>query len=394
MSDPLIPPIVAAAERVLGAGVRLEPGDLLRDGGRNRVVRCNVIDDGGTDLPTTVIVKASVGEGESAYDPANDTVGSTAWRFFNEWAGSRFLHGIETTPPLCAGLIAGDTAAGIVVLEDLGRVSSLADAVRGDDPERATIALRRYADALGRTHAATVGRAAEFAELRRAIGGRETEREGEGVRWLRENVGPFRELCAALNVPIAPGFDDEIERIRHSMDEPPAELMAFSPCDTCPDNHHQNDVDGGVRFFDFEFAGFRHALLDAAYLNLPFPTCWCVSRFPAALLPELLAVYRARFPVPDAVFYPELVRASAYWTLSTVSWGWKGWMEKDDDWGPVSVRQRHVFRLENHIELAERHAVLPALTQTARGLLATLRDRWETLAPMPLYPAFRATEDE
>ena len=71
---------VAAAEAALAhawnSPVLLGVAEVLREQGRNRVLRCPVRDapDGS---PVSVIIKASVGEGVEAFDPATDTLGST-----------------------------------------------------------------------------------------------------------------------------------------------------------------------------------------------------------------------------------------------------------------------------------------------------------------------------
>ena len=53
-----------------------------------------------------------------------------------------------------------------LVLDDLGEGPSLADRLLGPDPAAAAAALERYAQALGQLHAATLGRAAEYSEIR------------------------------------------------------------------------------------------------------------------------------------------------------------------------------------------------------------------------------------
>jgi hypothetical protein len=399
-------PLLAATERVLtdafGGPVRLEVRDTLRERYRNRVLRLAVT-DGPAGTPATVIVKTAEGEGDDAYDPAKDALGGTSWRLYNEWAGNSFLGSLGAEPPLSARLIGGDRETGVIVLEDLGAPLSLADRLTGDDPAAAEAALLAYARSMGRLHAATAGREEEFMSLRRTLGATETAREREGVRWLRENVAPFQELLGALGIAPAPGFEADVEEVRRAMDEP-GPWLAFAPGDTCPDNHKLTDDGAAVRFFDFEFAGFRHALLDAAYFHLPFPTCWCVNRLPDGRPARLEAAYRAEAArgIPavadDAAFDRERLRAGAYWLPATLSWGWQDWLKEDRQWGISTRRQRHLLRLENVVALAERAGPdrLPALTDAARRLRDVLAARWlpEGLEPMPLYPPFRAGAGE
>lgn len=390
---------VAAAERVLsdtfGGPVRLGEPESLRDKYRNRVLRCPVT-QAPAGVPASVIVKASVGEGNDTYDPHKDTLGGTAWRFFNEWAGTRFLNErAATDAPLCARLLGGNAVAGLLVLEDLGTGPSLADSLQGDDPEQARAALFAYAASLGRLHARTLGGEADWRRVRNAVGGREMIREREGVRWIRENVEPFVKNCAALGVPLANGFEDEVAAVRQTFDASNGPFDAFAPCDTCPDNNRIEEG-GRLRFFDFEFGGFRHALLDAAYLHLPFPTCWCVNRLPKDLPDELETVYRRELASScpearsEAVFHAAMNQAVAYWTVASVSWSIKDALQENGTWGISTVRQRHPFRLENFADRADRFGHLPALSATCRALAAHLRELWpEDDTAMPLYPPFR-----
>src|SRR5436305_1059805 len=86
--------ILRAAEAVIaarfGGAVRLLVVDVLREKYRNRVLRC-AVHDAPAGAPAWVILKTVEGEGENAYDPSIDIHEGTAWRFYNEWAGNRFL---------------------------------------------------------------------------------------------------------------------------------------------------------------------------------------------------------------------------------------------------------------------------------------------------------------
>lgn len=393
-------PLREGAERALadalGAPVGLEVVDALREGGRNRVARFRVT-DGPDGAPETVVAKANVGDDEHPYDPEDDALGSNAWRFYNEWSSGLYLGGLGAEPPFAARVLGGSRGDGLIVLDDLGPPYSLADQMQGGDRAALETGLLTYAATLGRLHAATAGagQEAEFTRMRLAVGGTETAREREGVRWLRENVEPFGKLCEALGVTTAPGFDADVEAVRAAVDDP-GPYLAFAPCDTCPDNHKLMPG-GSLRFFDFEFSGFRHALLDASYFRVPFPTCWCVNRLPEAIGDRMEAAYRAELvrgcpeAGDDGAFAAEMARACAYWLLSTVTWGWEKYLAEDHRWGLASVRQRHLMRLENFAALSARTGEpLPAIAETARALRDTLHARWSAdLEPMPLYAPFR-----
>jgi hypothetical protein len=154
--------------RALGGPIRLGPPQSLRDKYRNRVLRCRV-EEAPSGAPPSVIVKAAVGEGENVYDPRTDKPESTAWRFFNEWAGARFLNERVSDPPLSARFFGADPAHGVLVLEDLGSGPALSDELQGDDPDAATNALLRYAASMGRLHAQTIGGEADWRRIRNEV---------------------------------------------------------------------------------------------------------------------------------------------------------------------------------------------------------------------------------
>ena len=145
-------------------------------------------------------------------------------------------------------------------------------------------------------------------------------------------------------------------------------------------------------FFDCEGARMRHALLDAAYLLAPFPTCWCMSRLPSGLPERLLAAYREYFPGGDDSD-EQLTLVLAGWVMLTLTWDWAGkWEEEDHTWGLVTLRQRHLHRLENLLARPNLPTILPSVAQVAQSLHGILKARWADLEPMPLYPAFRGEE--
>jgi hypothetical protein len=167
---------------------------------------------------------------------------------------------------------------------------------------------------------------------------------------------------------------------------------AFNVTDACPDNHLlAGDV---VRFFDFEFAGFAHALLEAAYLVLPFPTCWCVGRLPDALQRRAVDVYRTELSVhgtaaqDSELFRRSLLTACAAWTLRSVVWTIGDALVTDDDWGLATHRQRHIYRLERFAAMADEANELCAIGQVTKDLAGELRRRWRGRdLGFPVYPA-------
>lgn len=367
---------------------------MLRDRGRNRVARFPVI-EGPEGVPASVVVKTATGEGENDYDPAKGLESDANRRFFHEWTGNRFLterSGEEGGVRVGARFYGGRRDSGVIVLEDLGAPHSLADHMQADDRPVLEMALVQYAASMGRMHAVTAGRKDAFDRLYAEISG-VAPKEGEKSEDFSPNADRFRDYCTKLGVPIATGFDEDIAEVRRLLNTP-GPFEAFKPGDTCPDNHRLMD-DGWARFFDFEFAGFGHCLLDAAYFYMPFPTCWCVNRLPDDQIARMEAAYRSELAKgcpaagDDTIFLPALAAACAFWAIGTLAWGLEGALKEDGRWGISTVRQRHPLRLENFARIAERAGTLPALAETCRTLAAHLRNLWPETEPMPFYSAFR-----
>ena len=388
---PVLQRVRAAAEGLLvnylNAPARLgEPARLGGTRDRSTVVRCVVV-EGPAAAPPFVVVKHYYGD--VAPRPADEEPWTPELRLLNEWAGLRFLNALPDTAP-GPRLYGGDRQAAVLVMEDLGDGPCLADLLQGDDQAAAITACEQYAAGLGRLHAATAGRVDAYREQREALGAPILPHEQAGALLARE-LPAFIEGSRQVDVEPTDATRAEALTIAAMMDEP-GMWAAFSPGDTCPDNHRL--LSGQPRFFDLEFGGMRHALLDASYLWVPFPTCWCVNRLPIDLVPRLETIYQtelARTCPPagdDAAFNRALVAACAYWTIVTLGWDLTKSLAEDFQWGIAGIRPRHLLRLETLAQLSDRTGHFPAIGATAHALGERLRERWPDVV-MPLYPPFR-----
>lgn len=131
-------------------GRRVVLGDavLIEERGRSLVIRCGVQGHAGLQ---SVIVKHNTGDDE---------------RGFTDWASLQFLSGIEQANGIAPRFYAGDPAARIVVMEDLGGSRSLADVLDSSDETMET--PRGLALPMARLVAATAGREDQPRQLREA----------------------------------------------------------------------------------------------------------------------------------------------------------------------------------------------------------------------------------
>ncbi len=363
---PDVAKIVSAASAAVGQPLT-DPIALPGGSGRSTVLRCR---DG---AGATVIVKTYPDNGESLSC------------FAAEAAGLQVAGGTDLAP----AFLGADRDVRAVMMSDLGEGASLADVLLGDSAPAAEGALLSWASACGELSAATRRRQPEFDSLRAAyLGGRadESYRAGLGGRILAAG-----EAAGQVGVTPPYGLSAELAEIAAAVDH----QAVFSPGDICPDNNVLTA--DGIRFLDFESAGFHSTFLDAAYIRMPFSTCWCVFRLPRELAAAAEGCYRsgvcAAWPTlaDDLIWERGVRRGVAAWTLSGLHWLLRDAIEADEptDLAAESPRTRQLLRCrwQTLADALEPAGDLPAVAALMRSLLAAT-ENWQ--APdLPLYPAFR-----
>jgi len=381
-------PILAAAERllsnVLGSQVRLgEVESLTEKGRRNVVLRCRNLSSG---APSSFIIKQVAVEN---YDPRD----ATSWdvrRFLSDWVGAEFLSMILNVPRCSPRFYAGDRASGFFILEDLGPHRSLVKPLLEEDAASAATALLTLATCLGKLHAATRSHSARFESLCHDLSPQAGLVSWTGAEF-HERITLLQAGLERLAVRREAAFLQELEAVSGAI-ERPGPFFTYVHGDPCPDNVFLSGE--RVRLIDFEFGRFGHALIDATYGRMMFPTCWCANRLPEGLISRMESAYRAELvkgcpeAEDDSVFETALVAVCAFWLLNTLGWQLQGALREDRTWGIATVRSRLLARLETFLAIAGERGQLPAVRGMAERLLEVLRERWPEAPPLPLYPAF------
>ncbi|WP_433612641.1 phosphotransferase family protein [Prescottella agglutinans] len=269
--------VVAAAEKLLtrrtGAPVRLvDPVD-LGGSGRTIVLRVRVAENP-FSLPRTLVIKQVRETSRKAagaridFDVPDHSTVDVA--FLREAVSYQFATALATESRPGAELLAYDFEARLLVLGDLGDSTPFPSLLKNADPDTVTNSLMAMAQALGRMHAATVGREEDFtALLRRAEVAHCGDVVAEQAAASLETVPSL--LGEHLGIEVSPEVLDIAARAGKLFGG--GRFRAFSPSDLCPDNIIVNDE--GVRFLDYEWGGFRDATLDLAYALVSFPACLC-----------------------------------------------------------------------------------------------------------------------
>lgn len=357
----IVTDLVAIASAALG--LPLSDPIPLPGSGRSAVVRCRIPADG------TVVVKSYLDTTEGKESFAAETAGLT------------FVAATGAGP----GLLAADASHHLIVMSDLGTAPSLADLLLGDSSSQAADALLAWASACGNLAASTAGRRAEFDQL---------AAPARHMHWFKRRIWQIPELLDDASIEAPAGLADELSDLTSLLT--PGQFDVFSPGDICPDNNLITTA--GVKFIDFEEAGFHSAFLDAAYLRMPFSTCWCVFTLPDDLARRAEARYRelvsGTFPdlAADEVWQPGVHRACAAWTLHALTYLLDRSVLADASMNSLAThaptsRQLLRYRWQRLSAQLDQAAELPAISALMANLLAATHS-WR--APgLPPYPAFR-----
>lgn len=368
------------AERLLtdlwGTTVRLHDGTRLHGSHRSQVYRWTV-QTTSTHQPTSVIIKQPV--------PPHGTVEL----LLNDWAGLQFLSQLPEAQSLAPQLYVGNRESGLVVLEDLGKVTQLNDLLLSGNREDATNGLVALAATLGRMHAASIGHQESFDHFRNSLGERQTNAtKEEAIQHLKHVLWQW--TSAARVIP-ASGIDADFEALEKFMDERTL-FMAYTHNDPCPDNCLI--VDGEAKLIDFESGSYRHALLDGVYGRIHFPTCWCVNQIPSKVYEMMEEAYRLELAkkcdaANDIELFKRAVTEACAWQ---VVWSLDHHLLTGDIPCKISSkRQRVVVRLDKFAEISDETNHLKVMGAAAREMAASLRAQWRMEDnEMPVYPAFRS----
>lgn len=311
-------------------------------------------------LPRSVIVK-SLREHPQGFrtDPQ---------QILNELAAVEFLAGLG--PNLVARLLASDTGADVLVLEDLAPRVSLAERLQIGDRADAEVGLSAFALAMAQLHAATVGHEETYYARRGALGPVDPRVERE--RFIGWGWDETRSHADSLGVRLAGKGETEMEGVFSTLADP-ASFLALSNGDSGTNNFLING-DGG-RIIDFEFAGYRHALTDVACLYVPGPM-WITVADPTAS--GLEAVYRSALSrtVPQAEDDGLFGFGVAASCLAMAIERLHRLPQLDARAPGDQSRLQMVSTLESAARVAERHSSLPRLSSWVRQIAAALRSRW------------------
>lgn len=362
---------VAAGEAVLarrfGSVIKLVDPELLAGSGPATVVRARIASSP-FGLPRTIVIKhypdlAPAGEP----DP-----------FAQEAVSYQLFTALPPEDRMCPELLAHDQAARVLVIDDLGRAPTLRDKLFGRDARAAERSLLSWARSLGRLHATTAGREADFDALLRRVGGPVKHEDSTPTAACAQLPSLLTE-AAGVDTP------EEVRRYAEQACARARSLAyrAFSPVDLSPENNLVTSH--GVRFLDFERGRVRNALIDAAHLRVPFASAAEPRALPAGMSEAMIAAWRAEI----AGVWPGLAENDA---LSEHLLDHQLLLVWVNTWSALAARCEKPAALvtwwRNLHGYAERQGS-DRLAAHARETAEALDARFGPGLELPLYPAFR-----
>ncbi|MFE9835631.1 phosphotransferase family protein [Streptomyces sp. NPDC005551] len=331
-----------------GDGLRAELGaprrfHALDSSPRSRVWR--------VELPETTAVLKQVVGGPDADE-----------RYAREVAALRLA--ARAGRPVVPTMLATDPGRRILVLEHLAHRRPAGDWIVA------------YATALARLHA--TGRPEDAGVLPRWQGPNQADAES------------FLRLAGALEVPVGAGVSGELTGLVDRLGQAPGHALLHG--DPCPGNDLHTAA--GIRFIDFEQASLGNGLMELAYLRIGFPTCWCVTSAPEALLARAESAYRKEWRLVTGSEIPDgLADACAGWLLRGDALVERAHREGTDHlariphqdwtWGTATARQRLVHRLGVVGRMTAEHPSLSGVSSLCTEMRRRMLARWPALRPVP-----------
>ena len=298
------------------------------------------------------------------------------------------LAGFAGTP----GLVAESSTPRLVVMDDLGDGTHLADALLGPDADLAFTTLSGWAAALAGLH--TAGRdtreAFEAGVLARAASEPESRVEIDYLPGqLATAATEWDRLAKALEVDVPEGTFDGLAGVPRRFR---VDASSLSAADMCPDNNLVR-VSGDPVLLDFEFAVWRPVAWDAAYLRVPWPTCWCAWSLEAAAAQMALDRWRESVglvwpAVLGAGFDHDLDLATEAWAWLAGSWCLGPLVDGEPQrTNPVKPMPRMPDRVLRFLRTAADGRALPELAEVAQRLARAVETTYDA-TDVPLAPAF------
>lgn len=351
-------------------------------------------------IPKSLIFKQAIRKEDAIEDEDSFN------KFIREVAGLVFLNGLEKIQYYVPQLYGYSVRYWFVLVEDFGEKHiSLVDSLTNGNFDEARVSLERFMMRLGQLHGESYQQKDKYLQILQTTHVDVPTLHNDFEANFREISSQLELLLKRINLPYTTKMQTEVNMVIKSVLET-SPFLTFTHGDACPDNVFDDPTSNQLRLIDFEKSFLRSALLDAVYLRMSMPTCWCAKSIPEELIESCEQIYRHELmkhiseSKDDESYYTDYIYACAFWMLKSLSYAeealdqdivWStGPLPKTSLWNPATnfARPRVLSRLEAFILVSKKYDKLPHIRFMAEQVLRTLKDRWHDAKPMSMYPSF------
>ncbi|MDN6657936.1 MAG: aminoglycoside phosphotransferase family protein [Acidipropionibacterium jensenii] len=360
-------------------GTELSVKQVLREGIRTTVARCWV------DGPTTATggARTVVAKCFRSRAMSHNSGGYGAVR---EWAGLAAVPGAPR-------LLAADLDHGVVVMEDLGSVPTLADLLAGDDGDAALEAAWVWGRSSAHQLTASREAVSRFSDLVRQADPGTLTAGGPASPRLPERGAARLSAMLRLPGPACQRLDEEVALLA-GLDGVEGSRVC-SQADPAPDNLLVTG-DGWVKAIDYEAASYHHIAVDLVSLLTPWPASGLLAGTPGEFQAAVMSGFgTAHGGLADLLDDPDLDPMTGLAAMSTALQMTELTLEpltRREDVGRFSGGRSRLITLWRS---AAEHAA--AVTRTMAGACEQAADTaagtWGWPEELPLYPCFDGRRD-
>lgn len=374
----------------------------LSEPDRRNVILRLVIANPETGMPPSFILKQTATD-TNQFDPVKktETEIEKLSRFARDWAGHEFLTqiGSRHAPHFYAGSLKHQ----FIIIEDLGpgHPSLVGPLTRASSPthiNEAKSALLAYVRRMGKMHADTAGKFHLFTSILHRISPRAQRVHFLTTEVVADILKQFKQLTGDESKELHREIQELVE-----FSNSPNDFHVFLHGDICPDNVYYQGRE--IKLIDFEFGDYGNALIDAVYLRMCMPSCWCSKAVPQPILDQMEIAYRDELKkgIPaandDTAYNKQLSYSCAYWVIRTIDGmdidhEWicpSDSVDPDSKWDPKQngFRPRVLSRLEAFIACSKKIGHLPHFREASNHLLSHLKKIWPESQNIDVFPVFK-----
>lgn len=315
-----------------------------------------------------------------------------------EWIGYDYILAQGSIAHLFPDFYGGNHQRELLLLEDMGdsQNKQLGPILYGNDLELALEALQAFQSKLGELHGQTSEDYHQFQKICHQYPDKTLS--SHKVHTLPSTLEEVLSIFKDNDISIYPEIEMELQTIKKDL-QTPGPFHCFTHGDCTPANIFF-DKQEGLKFYDLETCGFRHAFIDGSFSSMKYIYTVWGHQIPAEILDHLLQSYRTALsqylPIAteDKIFNQALMTGTTLWLTALLTF-LPSLQDKDKRWGGTTLRQRIIAGLDSYQKWVKKTNMYQYLGQGFETLSHKLKSKWPIEdTQLPFYPVFQQNYSE